>query len=75
MQKQKFGTKNGIFGLKFLKSIVIFGTSTLEFVKNGLLTHIVNFGLGSAFSKGPGSAFSQGPGAGLGLLYKVCPKR
>ena len=38
------------------------------------LTHAVNFGIGSAFSKDPGSSFSEGPGPGLGPLYKVCPK-
>ena len=31
----------------------------------------MNFGIGSAFSKGLGSAFSEGPGPGP--LYKVCP--
>ena len=35
------------------------------------LTHTMNFGIGSTFSKGPGSAFSQGSGPGLGPLYKV----
>ena len=52
----------GVFGLEFLKKIVILEISTLKFVKNEYLTHIVNFGIGSAFSKGPG----------LGPLYKVC---
>ena len=33
----------------------------------------MNFGIGSAFSKGPGSTFSEGPDLGPGLLYKVCP--
>ena len=37
---------------------------TLESVKNKFLKERVNFGLGSAFSKGPG----LGPGS----LYKVC---
>ena len=32
----------------------------------------MNFGIGSAFSKGSGSAFSEGPGPGTGPLYKVC---
>ena len=59
----------GIFGLEFLKKIVILEISTLKFVKYESLTHIVNFGVGSAFSKGPGSAFSEGPGPGP--LYKV----
>ena len=62
----------GICGLKFKKTIVIFEMSTLKFVKNESLTHTVNFGVGSAFSKVPGSAFSEGPGLGPGLLYKVC---
>ena len=81
----KLGTKNallgyfwqempylGIFGLEFWKAIVIFEISTLKFVKYESLTHIVNFGIGSAFSKGPGSAFSEGPGPGPDPLYKVC---
>ena len=37
------------------------------------LTHTVNLGIGSTFSKGPGSVFSEGLGPGLGQLYKVCP--
>ena len=57
----------GIFWLEFQKAIVIF-----EFVKSEFLTHTMNFGIGSAFSKGVGSAFSEGPGPGWGLLYKVC---
>ena len=81
----KFGTKNallgyflqempylGIFGQEFWKAIVIFEISTLKFVRYESLTHIVNFGIGSAFSKGPGSAFSEGPGTGPDPLYKVC---
>ena len=43
----------GIFGLQFLKTIVIFEISTLEFVKHEPLTNTINFGIGSAFSKGP----------------------
>ena len=62
----------GLFGLEFQKSIVIFEISTLEFVKNESLTYTVNFGIGSAFSKGSGSAFSEGPSPGPGPLYKVC---
>ena len=34
----------------------------------------MNFGIGSASSKGPGSVFSEGPGLGPGLPYKVCEK-
>ena len=33
----------------------------------------MNFGTGSAFSKGLGSAFSEGPGPGQDPLFKVCP--
>ena len=64
----------GIFGLEFEKTNVLFEISTLKFVKSEWLFHTVNFGIGSAFSKGPQSAFSEGPGPGLGLvpLYKVC---
>ena len=62
----------GIFGLEFSKTIVIFEVRTLKFDKNESLTHTVNFGIGSVFSKGPGSAFSEGPGRGQGTLYKVC---
>ena len=61
-----------IFGLEFKKNIVIFEISTLKFVKNESLTHTVNLGLGSVFSKGPMSAFFEGPGLGPGPLYKVC---
>ena len=39
-------------------------------MENESLSHTVNFGIGSAFSKGPKSAFSEGPGPGP--LYKVC---
>ena len=62
----------GICGLEFQKTIVIFEISTLKFVENESLTHTVNFGIGSAFSKGPGSAFPEGPSPVPGLLYKVC---
>ena len=62
----------GIFGLEFENNIVIFEISTLKFVENEFLTHTVNFGIGSAFSKSPGSPFSEGPGPGLGPLYEVC---
>ena len=62
----------GIFGLEFLKTIDIFEIRTLKFVKNESLTHTVNFGIGSAFSKGPGSTFFDDPRPGPGPLYKVC---
>ena len=39
--------------------------------KNESLTHAVNFGVASAFSKGQGSALSEGPVLGLHALYKV----
>ena len=58
----------GIFRLELKKTLVIFEISTFEFLKNESLTHKVNFGIGSAFSKGSGSGFSEGPG----LLHKVC---
>ena len=51
-----------IFWLEFSKAVVMFEISTFKVVKNASLTHTVNFGIGSAFSKGPGSAFSEGPG-------------
>ena len=48
-----------IFGLEYKKkNIVLFEISTFEFIKNEFLTNIVNFGIGSTFSKGPGSTFS-----------------
>ena len=50
--------------------MTVFEISTVEFVKNKFLTHPVNFGIGSAFSKGLASAFSQGPGPDP--RYKVC---
>ena len=62
-----------IFGLEFQKTVVIFEISTFKFVKTESLTHTVNFGIGTTFSKGPASPFSGGPGTGTGLLYKVCP--
>ena len=61
----------GIIGLVFEKAIVISEINTLEFLKNESLTHTVNFGIGSNFSKVLGSGFSEGPGPGTGPLYKV----
>ena len=51
-----------------------------QICQNDSLTHTVNIGigsafskdLGSAFSKTPGSAFSEDPSPGPGPLYKVC---
>ena len=63
----------GIFGLEFKETIVIFEITTFKFVKNEFLTHTLNFGIGSAFSKGPGSAFAECSGPGPSPLYKVCP--
>ena len=61
----------GIFGVDFLKANVIFDVSTLEFVKNKFLTHAVNFGIRTAFSKVLGSAFEV-PSPVLDLLYEIC---
>ena len=58
----------GIFGLEFLKTFVIFELSTLKFVKDESLTHMMYFRRGSAFSKGLGSAFSEGPDPGQSPL-------
>lgn len=49
----------------------MYDISTLKFVKIESLTHAVNCGIGSAFSKSPGSAFSDGSGRGPGPLYEV----
>ena len=70
----RFGNKNALFGYfwaRISKTIVIFEISTLEFAKNESLTHTINFGIGSTFSKVAGSDFSEGSGPGPGLLYKV----
>ena len=53
--------------------MVIFEISFFEFAKHKVLTHTVNFSIGSAFSKGPGATFSESPGPDPGPLYKVCP--
>ena len=62
----------GTFGLEFEKAILISEISSLECLKNQSLTHTVNFGIGSPFSKSPGCAFCEGPGPFPGPLYKVC---
>ena len=66
-----------IFGLEFLRTIVLSEISKLEFVKHESLTHAMNFDIGSTFSKGLGSTFFEGPcpGPGTGPLYKVCLKK
>ena len=61
----------GIFGIEFYKTIVTFEIRTLKFVISVFLSHTVNYGIGSAFSKGPESAFSESPVSGPGPLYKV----
>ena len=63
-----------IFGLEFWKSIIVFEISDHEFVKTGVLTHSVNFGIRSTFPKYPGYAFSEGPCLGPGPLNKVFHK-
>ena len=45
--------------------------STLKFAKNEFLSHIVNVGIGSAFSKSLGSALSEGLDLDPFLLYKA----
>ena len=55
----------GTFRSSFEKTIVIFDISTAESIKNEYLTIIVDFHIGSTFSKGPRSAFSKDPGPGL----------
>ena len=78
MKIPKYRTKNALFVYfwsRIFKNYFIFEIRTLEFVISESLTHTVNVGIGSAFSKGLVSAFSEGPGPGLGPLYKVCPLR
>ena len=58
----------GIVGLKIEKGGVIFEINTFKFVRTGFLTHIVNFRIGSTFSKYLSSAFSEGPG--VNPIYK-----
>ena len=61
---KKTGTKIALF------EHIIYEISTLKFIKNGFLTVIASFDIGSTFSKGPESTFSEG--LGPGLLYKIC---
>ena len=56
-----------ILKLEFEKSIVIFKINKLKFIKNSFLSFVVNFGIGSTFSKGPGSQFFWRSGSGLSL--------
>ena len=59
-----------LFGLEFLKTIVIFEISTFEFITNEIWTHAGNFCIGSAFAKGPRSTFPEGPALVPGSLYR-----
>ena len=47
-------------GLEVSKTIVIFEIRTLKFVKNEILTHALNFGIGSAFPKSSWFALPEG---------------
>ena len=49
----------GTFGLEFEKAIVMSEISTLKCLKYESLTHTVNFGIGSAFSKSPVLVFQK----------------
>ena len=63
----KFGIKNALFGYfsaRILKNYCYIWNQHPQICQNESLTHTVNFGIGSAFSKGPGSAFSEGLGPG-----------
>ena len=53
--------------VEFEKPII----STLEFLRNVSLTHTVNFGIKSTFSKGLETGFAEGVDPGPGLLYKI----
>lgn len=53
------------------KTIAIFAMHLRVYQKWFFLTIIVNFGIGSVFSKGPGSAFTEGLVTGPGLFYKI----
>ena len=53
--------------VEFEKPII----STLEFLRNVSLTHTVNFGIKSTFSKGLKTGFAEGVDPGPGLLYKI----
>ena len=50
----------GFFGLEFVVTVKI---STHKFFKSKLLTHMVNSGIGSTFSKDPEFGFSEGQGS------------
>ena len=53
--------------VEFEKAII----STLEFLRNVPLTHTVNFGIKSTFSKDLETGFAEGVDPDPGLLYKI----
>ena len=65
-KKTKTGTKIALF------EHIIYEISTLKFIKNGFLTVIASFGIGSTFSKGSEKVDTVSEGLGPGLLYKIC---
>ena len=71
----KHGTKNALFGYFQTGIFVILEISTLDFVKRfvKILTHTMNFGIGSTIFKGPVSTFYLG--ASPDPVYKVCQKK
>ena len=62
----------GYFWARILKSYCHIWNQHLQIWQESL-SHTMNFGIGSAFSKGPRSTFSEGPGLDPGSLYKMCP--
>ena len=74
MKILEFGTKNAWFGYFWARILKIYCHIWNQHPQIGqkwVFDCTVNFGIGSAFSKGPGSAFSEGPGPGPGPLYNV----
>ena len=64
----KFGTRSALFG--YFWAWILYQRPRIC-QKRVFLTHTVNFGIGTTYSKGTGSAFSEVPSPGLGPLYKV----
>ena len=62
----------GYIGARILKNYCHIWYLHPRICKHEFLTHTINFGMGSTFSKGLGSAFSEDPDPGPGPLYKVC---
>ena len=62
----------GYIGARILKNSCHIWYLHPRICKHEFLTHTINFGMGSTFSKGLGSAFSEDPDPGPGPLYKVC---